>query len=51
MTENINTLMDLIEHMESDLKKIKALASKLQTGKRPTRSSAPDVSDQASKLP
>ena len=40
MTENINTLMDLIEHMESDLKKIKALASKLQTGKRPTRTTS-----------
>ena len=51
MTENINTLMDLIEHMESDLKKIKALASKLQTGKRPIKSSAPDISEQASKLP
>lgn len=34
MTENITSLLELIEHMESDLKKIKALANKLHSGKK-----------------
>lgn len=50
MTENITNLLQLIEHMESDLKKIKALASKLQTGKKVSKSDAPDIAAQAAKI-
>jgi hypothetical protein len=33
MTENMTTLLELIEHMESDLRRIKAIAAKLQSGR------------------
>ncbi len=31
MTENMTILLELVEHMESDLKKVKAIATKLQS--------------------
>lgn len=33
MTENMTALLELVEHMESDLKKVKAIATKLQSGR------------------
>lgn len=50
MTENLTTLLDLIEHMESDLKKIKAIAAKLQSGRSSSKSASDGVLQAASAI-
>ncbi len=47
MTENMTTLLELIEHMESDLRRIKAIASKLQSGRSSSKSANDGVIQQA----
>lgn len=47
MTENMTTLLELIEHMESDLKKIKAIAAKLQSGRSSLKSAKDGAIQQA----